>query len=144
MSIAFDSFVFVTTLFYTFRASQSSPRNLPQIILRDGVLYFFFILSENLSALLFVKYARVGVFSPPSLALTYTIFPAGTKDSSTNVSGILRLFSFFADQNDQCEHGVSTAIRDLFCNLMIHVLQVDNGYDQQARVVVTQSECEVQ
>lgn len=64
MSIVFDSFVFAITLFCTFRTSQSSsPRNLLQRILRDGVVYFLFILSQNLLMLLCIKYARVGVYS---------------------------------------------------------------------------------
>lgn len=93
ITVAFDMFVFVSTLFYAFRASQSSsPRNLLQAILRDGVIYFFYIFSQNLLLILFIIYARVSSYTLCCAYRLTCIFLASTKGFANSVS---RLSDFF-------------------------------------------------
>jgi len=74
LSLAYDSFVFMATLVFTFRTLRSNqPSHLLQVLLRDGVVYFFYIFCANLLWVLCIKYTRPGLKSlqaSPNLILT--------------------------------------------------------------------------
>lgn len=62
MCVAFDSAVFLATLVYAFKASQSySPSHLLRAVARDGIIYFLYIFGMNLLWVLGTQYARVSL-----------------------------------------------------------------------------------
>lgn len=65
LSLVFDVFVFVSTCFYTFKASRlPGASHLLRSLCKDGVVYFIYISSTNLIWMFFIQYAPVRVAYP--------------------------------------------------------------------------------